>query len=129
MGGANREYFVLDNAHISYIFGCVIQKRKTKRGKCRNFYYHKDGVNFVNAFKNDDLLSKVNKNFVVGLFTFFHSFNFILKSEKYMILVWKFFIKNGKMIKEYQHSTSKNKYFIEVVRTKGEEIRKEFFRT
>ena len=71
----------------------------------------------------------MNKNFVVGLFTFFHSFNFILKSEKYMILVWKFFIRNGKMIKEYQHSTSKNKYFIEVVRTKGEEIRKEFFRT
>ena len=33
------------------------------------------------------------------------------------------------MIKEYQNSTSKNKYFIEVVRTKEEEIRKEFFRT
>ena len=36
-------------------------------------------------------------------------------------------MRNVKMIKEYQHSTSKNKYFIEVVRTKEEEIRKEFF--
>ena len=36
-------------------------------------------------------------------------------------------MRNVKMIKEYQNSTSKNKYFIEVVRTKEEEIRKEFF--